>query len=113
GRPGSYATSSRVAGGRTSGGDWTTRARTTSEGSAMGEYVGLPGVRTWYETEGSGEPLVLLHGGFCTNETWGAQRADLAAAHRLFLPERRGHGHTPDVPGPLTYRDMADDTVSF
>ncbi|CAL9331524.1 alpha/beta fold hydrolase [Streptomyces sp. enrichment culture] len=79
----------------------------------MGEYVGLPGVRTWYETEGSGEPLVLLHGGFCTNETWGAQRADLAAAHRLFLPERRGHGHTPDVPGPLTYRDMADDTVSF
>ncbi|WP_432055915.1 alpha/beta fold hydrolase [Streptomyces sp. bgisy022] len=79
----------------------------------MGAYVRLPGVRTWYETEGSGEPLVLLHGGFCTNETWGAQRADLAAAHRLYLPERRGHGHTPDVPGPLSYQDMADDTVAF
>ncbi|MDW4917288.1 alpha/beta hydrolase [Streptomyces californicus] len=79
----------------------------------MGEYADLPGVRTWYETEGAGDPLVLLHGGFCTNDTWGAQRADLAAAHRLFLPERRAHGHTADVPGPLTYQDMADDTVAF
>ncbi|GGW99046.1 alpha/beta hydrolase [Streptomyces malachitofuscus] len=79
----------------------------------MGEYADLPGVRTWYETEGSGDPLVLLHGGFCTNDTWGAQRAALAAAHHLFLPERRAHGHTPDVAGPLSYQDMADDTVAF
>src|SRR6478609_7951527 len=63
----------------------------------MGDYVDLPGVRTWYETDGSGEPLVLLHGGFCTNATWGAQRADLAAAYQVLLPERRAHGHTPVV----------------
>lgn len=37
----------------------------------MGDYADLPGVRTWYETEGTGDPLVLLHGGFCTNDTWG------------------------------------------
>lgn len=79
----------------------------------MGAYADLPGVRTWYEVEGNGDPLVLLHGGFCTNDTWGAQRSDLAAAHRVFLPERRAHGHTPDVPGPLTYRDMAGDTIAF
>lgn len=79
----------------------------------MGEYADLPGVRTWYETEGTGDPLVLLHGGFCTNDTWGAQRADLAAAYRVLLPERRAHGHTADVAGPLTYQDMAEDTVAF
>ncbi|CAL9319876.1 alpha/beta fold hydrolase [Streptomyces sp. R02] len=79
----------------------------------MGDYANLPGVRTWYETEGSGDPLVLLHGGFCTNDTWGAQRPDLAAAYRLHLPERRAHGHTPDVEGPLTYTDMAGDTVAY
>ncbi|NEB83424.1 alpha/beta hydrolase [Streptomyces anulatus] len=79
----------------------------------MGEYADLPGVRIWYETEGTGDPLVLLHGGFCTNDTWGALRADLAAAHRVYLPERRAHGHTADVAGPLTYQDMADDTVAF
>jgi pimeloyl-ACP methyl ester carboxylesterase len=79
----------------------------------VGEYVELPGVRTWYEVEGQGEPVVLLHGGFCTNETWGQQRADFAANHRTFLPERRAHGHTPDVEGPLSYHDMAQDTIDF
>ena len=79
----------------------------------MGEYVELPAVRTWYEVEGQGEPIVLLHGGFCTNETWGPQRADFAAGHLTFLPERRAHGHTPDVEGPLSYRDMARDTIDF
>ncbi|MEV6684365.1 alpha/beta hydrolase [Streptomyces sp. NPDC051130] len=79
----------------------------------MGAYVSLPGVQTWYEVEGDGEPLLLLHGGLCTNETWGGQRADLAAQYRVYLPERRAHGHTPDVEGPLSYRDMADDTISF
>jgi pimeloyl-ACP methyl ester carboxylesterase len=81
----------------------------------MGDYVELPGVRTWYETDGAedAEPLLLLHGGLSTNETWGAQRADLAAVYRLFLPERRAHGRTPDVEGPLSYGDMADDTVDF
>jgi pimeloyl-ACP methyl ester carboxylesterase len=81
----------------------------------MGDYVELPGVRTWYDTDGAedAEPLLLLHGGLCTNETWGGQRADLAAVYRLFLPERRAHGHTPDVDGPLSYGDMADDTADF
>lgn len=79
----------------------------------MGEYVELPGVKTWYEAEGAGDPLLLLHGGLCTNDTWGAQRADFAARYRLFLPERRGHGHTPDVEGPLSYQDMAADTITF
>ncbi|MFI9820570.1 alpha/beta fold hydrolase [Streptomyces sp. NPDC052013] len=79
----------------------------------MGDYADLPGVRTWYETDGTGDPLVLLHGGFCTDDTWGAMRADLAAGYRVFLPERRAHGHTPDVEGPLTYQDMAEDTVAF
>ncbi|GJF23035.1 hypothetical protein SHO565_35990 [Streptomyces sp. HO565] len=78
-----------------------------------GRLRGLPGVRAWYETEVTGDPLALLHGGFCTDDTWGAQRANLAAEYRLFLPERRAHGHTPDVEGPLTCQDMAGDTVAF
>lgn len=79
----------------------------------MGRYVDLPGVKTWYDEHGEGEPVVLLHGGFCTNETWEPQRADLAEAFHLFLPERRAHGHTPDVEGPITYADMTDDTIDF
>ena len=79
----------------------------------MGEYIELPGVKTWYEVEGEGAPVLLLHGGLCTNETWGPQRAEFAADHRVFLPERRAHGHTPDVEGALSYHDMAKDTIDF
>src|SRR5260370_22126357 len=28
-------------------------------------------------------------------------------------PERRGHGHTADVPGPITVEAMAHDTIAF
>lgn len=79
----------------------------------MDEYIELPGVKTWYEVDGDGDPLLLLHGGLCTNDTWGPQRPALAAKYRVYLPERRAHGHTPDVEGPLSYQDMTKDTVDF
>jgi pimeloyl-ACP methyl ester carboxylesterase len=79
----------------------------------MGEYADLPGVRTWYEVEGAGDPLLLLHGAFGSNDRWTPQRQELAARYRVFLPERRAHGHTPDVEGPLSYHDMARDTIDF
>jgi pimeloyl-ACP methyl ester carboxylesterase len=79
----------------------------------MGEYIDIGAVKTWYDEQGEGEPLVLLHGGLVSNATWGMQIPELSAAFRVFAPERRGHGHTPDVEGPLNYDDMADDTIAF
>jgi pimeloyl-ACP methyl ester carboxylesterase len=79
----------------------------------MGEYVEIGGLRTWFDTAGAGDPLVLLHGGLVTNETWGAQIPAFAETFHVFAPERRGHGHTPDVEGPLNYSDMAADTIGF
>jgi len=32
---------------------------------------------------------------------------------RVIAPERRGHGHTPDLEGPLTYDVMSADTIGF
>src|SRR5207248_2789723 len=80
---------------------------------AMGTYVELGTVKTWYDEAGEGEPLVLLHGGIVTNETWGPQLAELPARFHVFAPERRGHGHSPDVEGPLHYATMAEDTIAF
>lgn len=79
----------------------------------MGDYVDIGPVHTWYETRGSGEPLVLLHGGLDTNAAWAAQLDVLAEHFRVLAPERRGHGHTPDVEGPISYRVMAEDTAAF
>lgn len=79
----------------------------------MGAYVDIGPVHMWYETRGEGEPLVLLHGGLDSNAAWGAEFDALAERFRVVAPERRGHGHTSDVEGPLTYRVMAEDTITF
>jgi pimeloyl-ACP methyl ester carboxylesterase len=79
----------------------------------MGEYVDIAGLKTWYDTAGDGDPLVLLHGGLATNDTWGAQMPAFSERFQVFAPERRAHGHTPDVEGPLNYSDMATDTIGF
>ena len=77
-------------------------------------YVEVNGLRTWHEVRGEGQPVVLLHGGFAGASSWSAQAPALArAGYRVHVPERRGHAHTPDVEGPLTYDVMADDTVAY
>ena len=45
----------------------------------MGAYLESGGLTTWYDEQGVGEPLVLLHGGLCTNATWAEQMSDLSA----------------------------------
>ena len=78
-----------------------------------GSYIDARGVRTYYEAEGAGDPLVLLHGSLCAMETFEALRRALVDRHRVFLPERRGHGRTPDVDGPYGYDLFTDDTIAF
>lgn len=70
-------------------------------------------VRTWYDEHGSGDPLVLMHGGLVDARFLDPNLGPLAEHFRVFRPERRGHGHTPDVEGPITYQLMAQDTIAF
>jgi len=76
-------------------------------------YVDAGGVHAWYDEHGSGYPLVLLHGGFSDASEFGPNIPALAARFRVLTPERRGHGHTPDVAGPISYQLMAADTAAF
>jgi pimeloyl-ACP methyl ester carboxylesterase len=79
----------------------------------MAQYVELGNVRTWYDEHGDGDPLVLMHGGLVDARFFEPNLAPLAEHFHVYTPERRGHGHTPDVDGPITYRLMADDTIAF
>lgn len=81
----------------------------------MADWVLLDGVRTWYEEYGEGDPLVLLHpgGAGVDARAFGPNVGPLAAHFRVYTPERRAHGHTPDVAGPITFDAMASDTIAF
>lgn len=82
--------------------------------TAVAGYVEVAGLRTWREVSGEGDPLVLLHGGFLGASSWSKQVPALVeASYQVHVPERRGHAHTPDVEGPLTYSAMADDLVAY
>jgi pimeloyl-ACP methyl ester carboxylesterase len=77
-------------------------------------YVEIAGQRVWHEVSGEGESVVLLHGGFAGASSWGANTPAIGAAgFEVYVPERRGHVHTPDLPGPITYSNMADDTIAY
>lgn len=67
-----------------------------------------------FTAEGDGSPVVLLHGGMSDGTGWVLQvPALVAAGHRVLVPDRRGHGKTPDTDAPFAYDDMADETVRF
>jgi pimeloyl-ACP methyl ester carboxylesterase len=79
----------------------------------VGDYVDANSVHTYFEEHGSGDPLLLLHGGLADAESFGQQTPAFARRYRVIVPERRGHGRTADVEGEITYELMAVDTVAF
>jgi pimeloyl-ACP methyl ester carboxylesterase len=66
-----------------------------------------------YVVDGEGPALVVLHGGLSNRDDLNDQVDTLTARYRVWRPDRRGHGTTPDAPGPITYDNMADDTIAF
>ena len=59
------------------------------------------GVGLYYELEGSGEPLALVHGSWGDATSWGFVVPGLAESFRVLAYDRRGHSRSerPDTPG--------------
>lgn len=80
----------------------------------QGHWAEVNGYRMYYETGGSGRPLLLLHGGGNSiHGSFSKQLEVFAKTHAIIAPEQIGHGRTPDVDGPLTYARMAGDTAAL
>ena len=55
-------------------------------------FVKVTDGRLYYESYGSGRPLVLMHGAWASNAWWRWQISDLCGAYRVFSYDARGHG---------------------
>jgi pimeloyl-ACP methyl ester carboxylesterase len=89
----------------------TTEMRTDVK--ATGEYAEVNGLNLYYETHGTGRPLILLHGGLGSGEMFGPILPALAANHQVIAPDLQGHGRTADIDRPIDIRLMADDIVAL
>jgi pimeloyl-ACP methyl ester carboxylesterase len=87
--------------------------QTNVNSTQQGHYVPANGLEIYYEEYGSGEPLILLHGGTVTSQMWQPHIPFFAQHFRVIAPDSRGHGRTPNPIGELSYRLMADDVAAF
>jgi pimeloyl-ACP methyl ester carboxylesterase len=85
----------------------------TSEATGTGAYAEVNGLNLYYETHGSGRPLVLLHGGLGSGEMFGPVLPTLAEHHRVVAVDLQGHGRTADIDRLLDVRLMADDIAAL
>jgi len=89
----------------------TTDETTDAQGS--GRYVEVNGINLWVATYGSGRPLILLHGGLMSGETFGPVLPALAARHQVIAVDLQAHGRTADIDRPIDLRLMADDIAAL
>ena len=59
-----------------------------------GQVVQANGVNIYYESHGQGRPLVLIHAGTLTGDSWQPYLAALAAHYRVITPDIRAHGRS-------------------
>ncbi|ASU32378.1 alpha/beta hydrolase [Mucilaginibacter xinganensis] len=79
-----------------------------------GSYASVNGIKMYYEVQGSGTPLVLLHGGGSTiKTTFGRIMPALSKTHRVIAVELQAHGHTGDRDAPETFAQDADDVAEL
>ena len=87
--------------------DWTTDTR------GVGRYAEVNGINLYFETIGTGRPLILLHGGLGSGEMFGPTLPTLAERHHVIAVDLQGHGRTADIDRPMDIRLMADDIAAL
>jgi pimeloyl-ACP methyl ester carboxylesterase len=75
-------------------------------------YAPAGDTRLYYEVRGTGDPILLVHGGGGSSErSWPKEYDALARDFMLIKMDSRGHGRSADGAGPLTYGRLAADVV--
>jgi pimeloyl-ACP methyl ester carboxylesterase len=81
--------------------------------NGQGHYAEVNGIRLYYESQGTGRPLILLHGGLGAIEMFGPNLPALAKGRQVIAVDLQGHGRTADIDRPLSVELMADDIAAL
>jgi pimeloyl-ACP methyl ester carboxylesterase len=75
--------------------------------------TGLNGFEMYFEDRGSGEPLVLLHGGMGIGDDWRYVFPRDPSGYRVVVPDLRGHGRSTSPDEAFSIRRCADDVLAL
>jgi len=76
-------------------------------------HVPVNGIDLYYEEQGSGTPLVLIHGFTSAGLSWANHVAALASTYRVVVPDLRGHGRSTGAPETIHHDQFAADLVAL
>jgi len=68
-------------------------------------------IQLYYEEQGAGEPLLLLHGLGSSTRDWELQVEAFTANYHVITVDARGHGQSDKPPGPYSVSMFAADTA--
>lgn len=92
----------------------TTQTNTEKKQDSTSGYASVNGLKMYYEIHGTGEPLVLIHGGGSTIQTtFGRVLHSFAKNHKVIAVELQAHGHTADIDRTLSFEQDADDVAEL
>ena len=76
-------------------------------------YAPVNGLSMYYEIHGTGQPLILLHGGFGLTGMFGEVLPLLAQSRQVIAVDLQAHGRTADIDRPLRLELMGDDIAAL
>jgi pimeloyl-ACP methyl ester carboxylesterase len=76
-------------------------------------HVQANGINIYYESQGEGEPLLLIAGLGATHYLWELQVPSFARWYRIVTFDNRGSGETDKPPEPYSVSLFADDTAAM
>lgn len=74
----------------------------------MMKELSVKGLRIGYQQQGTGKPLVLLHGALIDSRTWKRQLDELSIDYKVVAWDAPGCGHSSDPPENFQLSDFAD-----
>jgi pimeloyl-ACP methyl ester carboxylesterase len=74
-----------------------------------GKYVKIRNINMYYETYGTGKPLLIIHGNGGSIKDFSNQIPYFSKEYKVILADSRAHGKSIDESDSLNYEIMADD----
>jgi pimeloyl-ACP methyl ester carboxylesterase len=88
-------------------------SQATSKPAVKTGYAPVSGLNVYYEIHGTGEPLILLHGGLGAGEMFREILPLLSSSRRAITVDLQAHGRTADINRPMAFESMADDVAAL